>query len=70
MIVFIDTNILFSAMIWPKSKTAQAFYKAASKPNTGMVCFYSVEELLKTIKKKAPQYLYSVDKFLCNTVFH
>ena len=69
MTVFFDTNILFSAMIWPHSKPAQAFYKAASYPNTGIVCLYSVDELRKIIEKKAPQYLFYVEKFLYNTAF-
>ena len=69
MTVFLDTNILFSAMIWPDSKTAQAFHKATSYPNVGMVCLYSVEELRKTIGKKAPQYLCYIEEFLCSAVF-
>jgi len=65
MNVFIDTNILFSAMIWP----SWAFYKAVSFPYTGIICEYSVDELRKTIAKKAPQYLFYIDKFLSDTVF-
>lgn len=69
MITFFDTNILFSAMIWPNSKPARGFYKAVSYPNAGMVCLYSVDELRKTTEKKAPQYVSRIEKFLYNTAF-
>ena len=69
MNVFLDTNILFSAMIWPNSKPALAFNKAVSAPNVGIICTYSVDELRKSIEKKIPQYLFYIEKFLYSAAF-
>ncbi|MBQ7197425.1 MAG: putative toxin-antitoxin system toxin component, PIN family [Synergistaceae bacterium] len=69
MNVFLDTNILFSAMIWPNSKPALAFNKAVSEPHVGIVCTYSVNELRRIIEKKVPQYLFYIEKFLYSSAF-
>jgi predicted nucleic acid-binding protein len=34
----LDTNILVSASLFPNSVPAQAYFKAVTSPNIGMVC--------------------------------
>lgn len=68
MRVFFDTNILISAMIWPKSNPAKAVSIASSYPNVGVICDESVNEMIRIINKKFPQYISVVEKFLFKTI--
>lgn len=38
MKVFIDTNVLISAALFPRSMPYQAFCKAVADPNTAIIC--------------------------------
>ncbi|MCL2336980.1 MAG: putative toxin-antitoxin system toxin component, PIN family [Firmicutes bacterium] len=60
----IDTNILVSASLFPTSVPAQAYFKAVTAPNTGMVCDYSVDEMRRVYNKKFPHKIHMMEKFL------
>ena len=68
MKIFIDTNILISATLWPDSKPARAFYKARSFPNVGMICQQNIDEMISTFYDKFRNRLYLLEKFLSDTV--
>lgn len=69
MKIFIDTNILISANIWPYSVPAQAFNKAIAKPNIGMICQQNIDEMKNTFLDKFPKRLYLLRDFLSDTIF-
>jgi len=48
----IDTNVLISAALFPNSVPAQAYFKAVTLPNAGVVCDYSIDELHRVFNKK------------------
>ena len=64
MRVLIDTNVLISAALNPDSIPSQAYQKAASYPNRGLICELNVDELKRIFNKKFPGRLASLDKFL------
>ena len=64
MKVFIDTNILFSAALFPDGTTAKALYEAVSYPNRGMVTDYVIDELRRIVNRKAPQKIGVLEQFL------
>lgn len=64
MKVLIDTNVLISAALNPRSPTAEAYRKAASYPNHGMICEQNVDEIKRIFNKKFPNKLASLDRFL------
>ena len=45
MRVLIDTNVLFSAALNPNGTPFQAYVKAVTPPNTGIICRQNIEEL-------------------------
>ena len=45
MKVFIDSNVLFSAALFPGSTPARALYKALTEPNDAIVCEINIDEL-------------------------
>lgn len=64
MRVLIDTNVLISAALNPNSVPSQAYQKAASYPNRGLICEQNVDELKRIFNKKFPSRLAALDKFL------
>ena len=56
MRVLIDTNILFSALLFTKSVPAQALLRAAKK-HTVILCDRNISELKDILKRKAPDLL-------------
>ena len=54
MKVFIDSNVLFSAALFPGSTPASALYKALTEPNDAIVCEINIDELKKVFKRKMP----------------
>lgn len=64
MKVLIDTNVLISAALNPGSVPAQAYQKAASYPNRGLICEQNVDELRRIFNKKFPHRLDALDRFL------
>lgn len=64
MKVLIDTNVLISAALSAKGVPFQAYVKAASYPNHGLICEQNVDEMKRIFNKKFPNRLTSLDKFL------
>lgn len=64
MRVLIDTNVLISAALSAKGVPFQAYVKAASYPNHGLICEQNVDEMKRIFHKKFPDRLASLDKFL------
>lgn len=54
MRVLIDTNVLISAALNPNGVPSQAYQKAASYPNRGLICEQNVDELKRIFYKKFP----------------
>lgn len=64
MRVLIDTNVLISAALSTSGVPFQAYVKAASYPNHGLICEQNVDEMKRIFNKKFPNRLASLDKFL------
>ena len=64
MRVLIDTNILISAALNADGVPFQAYIKAASYPNRGLICEQNVDEMKRIFNKKFPNHLSSLNKFL------
>lgn len=64
MRVLIDTNVLISAALNPNGLPFQAYVKAASYPNHGLICEQNVDELKRIFHKKFPARLSSLNNFL------
>lgn len=63
MRVLIDTNILFSALLFPDSKPAKALLRAAEYYEP-VLCDRNISELRDILKRKAPDYLPDAEVFL------
>lgn len=64
MRVLIDTNVLISAALSTNGTPFQAYVKAASYPNHGLICEQNVDEMKRIFNKKFPNRLAALDKFL------
>ncbi len=64
MRVFIDTNVLISAALNPDSVPFHAYVKATSYPNHGIICEQNIDEMRRIFKKKLPNKLTSLERFL------
>ena len=64
MRVLIDTNVLISAALSANGTPYQAYVKAASYPNHGLICEQNVDEIKRIFNKKFPNRLAALDKFL------
>mgnify|MGYP003301127610 CR=1 FL=1 len=64
MRILIDTNILFSAVLSSSGIPRKAFNKAVSLPNTGIVSFQSLEELITSFSNKLPTKKHLLESFL------
>lgn len=64
MKIFIDTNILISAALFPGSMPYKAFYKAVTDPNDAIICDQNVDELKKIFNKKFPKKISVLETFL------
>lgn len=64
MRVLIDTNVLISAALSATGTPYQAYMKAASYPNRGLICEQNVDEIRRIFNKKFPHRLAALDKFL------
>lgn len=54
MRILVDTNILFSALLFPRSKPARALIHIADKHEI-VLCDYNIAELRDILERKAPQ---------------
>ena len=64
MRVLIDTNVLFSAALNPNGTPFQAYVKAVTPPNTGIICRQNIEELRRTFNRKLPHKIQALESFL------
>ncbi len=64
MRVLIDTNVLISAALNPDGVAFQAYRKAASYPNHGLICEQNVDELKRVFNKKFPDKTIALYRFL------
>ncbi len=64
MRILIDTNVLISAALNANGVPFQAYVKAASYPNHGLICDQNVDEMKRIFNKKFPHRLAALDKFL------
>ncbi len=64
MRVLIDTNILISSALSNKGTPYQAFLKAVTYPNHGIVCDQNIDELRRIFNRKFPQKLSALERFL------
>ena len=64
MRVLIDTNVPISAALSVTGTPFQAYIKAASYPNRGLICEQNVDEMKRIFNKKFPNRLAALDKFL------
>lgn len=61
--ILLDTNILVSAALFPKSIPAQAYMKAVTPPFTAVVCDYSMDEFRKVFNAKFPHRIQDYERF-------
>lgn len=64
MKVLIDTNILISAALRPAGTPYEAYLKAVTYPNRGMVCEQSIDELHRVWNRKFPTRISALEAFL------
>jgi len=64
MRVLIDTNILISASLSSEGTPYQAYVKAVTHPNHGMVCDQNIDELRRVYNRKFPHKIQSLERFL------
>lgn len=64
MKVLIDTNILISAALNLSSTPGQAFFKAVTYPNKGLICEQNLDELRRIFNRKFPNKLTTLETFL------
>jgi len=63
MRILVDTNVLFSALLFPKSVPAQALMNVIGNHEL-VLCDQNIAELKEIIKRKAPKYLPDAEVFL------
>ena len=66
---FIDSNVLFSAGLFPGSVPAAALEKTISPPNTAFVSDYVLDEITNAVKEKMPHRIHDLEQFLYRTLF-
>ena len=64
MRVLIDTNILISAALSSQGTPFQAFVKAVTFPNHGLVCEQNIDEMRRIFNRKFPKKIAALEKFL------
>ena len=64
MRVLIDTNVLISAALSANGVPFQAYVKATTYPNHGLICEQNVDEMKRIFNKKFPKRLAALDRFL------
>ncbi|MCL2051855.1 MAG: putative toxin-antitoxin system toxin component, PIN family [Lachnospiraceae bacterium] len=68
MLIMLDTNVLVSAALFPNSKTALALSIATIKHKL-IICTYVLEEVQSIFKRKFPDEIKNLDKFLSNLAY-
>jgi predicted nucleic acid-binding protein len=68
MKIITDTNILFSALLFPTSRPAQALFHITEHHNL-ILCDYIISELRSVVAKKRPDLLADIDVLLAKLSF-
>ncbi|MDO5297562.1 MAG: putative toxin-antitoxin system toxin component, PIN family [bacterium] len=68
MRILVDTNVLFSALLFPKSKPAQALYHIVSHHEL-ILCDRNIAELREILRRKAPQLLADAEVLMAELSF-
>ena len=68
MKVLIDTNILISAALSNNGLPYQAFVKAVSYPNHGVICEQNIDEMRRIFNRKFPAKIQALESFLSLTL--
>lgn len=63
MRILIDTNILISSTLW-SGTPYQAYIKAVSYPNKGIICTQNIDELRRIFNRKFPAKIPVMERFL------
>jgi putative PIN family toxin of toxin-antitoxin system len=63
MRVLIDTNILISSILG-HGTPFQAYVKAVSSPNHGVICTQNIDELRRIFNRKFPKKINAMERFL------
>ena len=63
MKIMTDTNILFSALLFPESRPAKALFSIIEQHEL-ILCDYIVSELRSVVSRKRPDLLADIDEFL------
>jgi putative PIN family toxin of toxin-antitoxin system len=63
MRILVDTNVLFSALLFPESKPASALLYVVKKHEV-VLCDRNITELREILKRKAPAKITDMDVFL------
>ena len=63
MRILVDTNVLFSALLFPRSRPAQALLHVAAAHEV-VLCDRNIYELRDILERKAPRYLPDAEVFL------
>lgn len=63
MRILVDTNVLFSALVFPRSKPAQALLYVADHHEM-VLCDRNITELRDILKRKAPKFLPDMEVLL------
>lgn len=63
MRILIDTNVLFSALVFPNSKPAKALLYIADNYNI-VLCEQNLREIREVIQRKAPKFLPATEALL------
>lgn len=64
MKVFLDTNILISAVLNPGNVPFQAYLQAVTAPNRGVICDQNIYELRRVFNRKFPAKIPALERFL------
>lgn len=64
MRIMIDTNIIISAVLFPKGFAAKALYKALVSPYQPVICDYIIDELHRKFKEKFTDRTLDLEAFL------
>lgn len=68
MRILIDTNVLFSALVFPGSKPAQALLHVADNHEM-ILCDRNITEIRDILKRKAPQFLPDAEVLLAEMAY-
>lgn len=68
MRILIDTNILFSALLFPNSKPAKVLLHVADN-HTIVLCDRNIIELREILKRKAPQFIPAAETLLTELTY-